>query len=307
MAAKGVRRAIEPASNHHRTSQSSEYTAKATFARRWRSYRRPDGVASPGTDGAKALRGFVDRANNQSRQWQREQFRRTGFATPQAELGHSIVLALRELGYPLTVAQAAGQLGAVATAYNWQGNNRVAQLIGRHKRTVQRARARLEAEGLIRSELLLTGDMLDGQRAPVRHPQVVRDVSALQRLARARDAARHVDPPRSQKRKRRRAGPSAAEVLAPVEPMTAADFAARGEAHPEFASHFAVLAAAAARREAAEAARRAPKDAATIKPGEIDDADRRTAELERQLRERQALQRERDPPLEPPERGPPRR
>lgn len=239
---------------------------------------------SPGLEGAKALRGFVDRANRNSRDWQREQLRRTGFATPQAELGHAITLALREAGYPLTFAHIAGQLGAVATGYNWQGCQRIAQIVGRHKRTVQRARARLEADGLIRSELLLTGDMIDGQRSPVRHPQVVRDVSKLQRLARARESSRRTPaPPRKGKRR-----PSAADMPQPVQAATADDLRALGEAHPEFAAFFGDMAAAAAKKVPPKP----PPNAATIEPGEIDAVERELRELERQ-RERE---RERGPP-----------
>ena len=108
---------------------------------------------SPGVEAAKTLRPVVDRANAQSREWQADQIRRTGFATPQAELGHAIALALRGAGYPHTVAHVGAQLGAVASSYNWQGTARIGQIIGRHKRTVQRARKRLEADGLIVSEL----------------------------------------------------------------------------------------------------------------------------------------------------------
>ena len=255
---------------------------------------------SPGAEGARALAGTLAGATRRSREWQRDQFRRTGYATPQAELGHSIVLTLRELGYPLTVAHVAGQLGAVGTAYNWQGNVRIAALIGRCERTVQRARARLEADGLIRSELLLTGDMIDGQRAPVRHPQVVRDVSRLQRLARARESTRETTAPRKGKRR-----PSAADMPPPTsepaqqERMTPADYLKLGEAHPEYASFLHEMAAAAAKR--------APPNAATIDPDRIDEYDRVTIELERlleQRRERERLERE-ERERGPPERAPP--
>lgn len=246
---------------------------------------------SVGTAGAKALGGIVDRARRQSRDWQRDQIRRTGYATPQAELGHAIAFALRAAGYPLTVAQIGGQLGAVATAYNFQGNVRIGAIVGRHERTVQRARARLEADGLLRSELLLTGDMIDGMRSPVRHPQVVRDVSALQRLARAREHARTQQAPRKRSGGPRR--PSAAEAPAPAPaPMTPDELRALGEAHPEFAVFFGEMARAAAKK------RPPPADAATIKPADIDDVERDIAEQERMMRERERV---RGPP-----RGPPR-
>ena len=241
-----------------------------------------------GVDAARPLRGKREAATERSREWQADQIRRTGFATPQAEVGHAIVLAMRRRGYSVTVAHVAGHLGAVATAYNWQGNTRIAELIGRHKRTVQRARARLEADGFIRSELLLTGDMIDGQRAPVWHPQVVRDVSRLQRLARAREAVR-------EPRKRRRR-PSAAEVPKPADEqeMSVEQMRALADAHPEFAWFW---------NERAEAARgRTPPNAPKAVPPEvIDDADRAIAEAERELREKEARERG------PPERGPPER
>ncbi|HSE01056.1 MAG TPA: hypothetical protein VLB72_10020 [Burkholderiales bacterium] len=246
---------------------------------------------SVGTDATKSLRGVVDRAQQQSRAWQADQLRRTGYATPHPELGHAVTFALREAGYSVTFAHIGGQLAAVSTAYNWQGCARIAAIVGRHKRTVQRARARLEADGLLRSELLLTGDMIDGQRSPVRHPQVVRDVSALQRLARARAAARSTQPARRGKRR-----PSAAHAPQPSPapaPMTAAELRALGEAHPEFAAFFGEMAAAAAKRQPP------PPAAAKIEPGEIDAAERDIAERERQLK----LERER---VRGPPRGPPR-
>ena len=239
---------------------------------------------------------MVEGAKRKSREWQREQLRRTGFATTQAEMGHAIAWALREAGYPLTVAQIGAQLGAVGTAYNYQGNVRIGAIVGRHERTVQRARARLEADGLLRSELLLTGDMLDGMRAPVRHPQVVRDVSALQRLARAREHARPQQPaPRRGKANRR---PSAADAPAPAPapaPMTPDELRALGDAHPEFAAFFGEMAQAAAKRGPPKP----PPDAATIEPGEIDSVERDIAKRERMIE----LERER---VRGPPRGPPR-
>jgi hypothetical protein len=210
-----------------------------------------------------------------------------------------VIRTLLELGYTPTIAQVGGHLAAVSTAYNWQGNARIAAIVGRCKRTVQRARARLELDGLIRSELLLTGDMIQGQRAPVRHPQVVRDVSPLQRLARVRRS--ELAPGR---RKRRRAGPSAAEVSpvpAKQEAVSAEQFARWAAEHPEFASYFGTMAEAAAKREQRKPPPNVP---AEIPPAEIDAWERETARREQELRRRQELEREREPL--PPERGPPR-
>ena len=291
-----MRTRYKPTTNAHRTSQGSEYTANREYASAWRSYRRPDAVVSPGAEGARALAGTLDGATRRAREWQRDQIRRTGYATPQAELGHAIALALRERGYPLTVAHVAGQLGAVGTAYNWQGNARIAGVLGRSKRTVQRARARLEADGLIRSELLLTGDMIDGQRAPVRHPQVVRDVSRLQRLARARDAARETNRPRKGRRRRSAAEVPAPSPLPPTSPATAIDLlamAADPNRSPD-AAFFLLEQARAAWHE-------------RIDPERIAEWERMTAELEQRLeqrRERARLERE-ERERGPPDRAPP--
>lgn len=252
---------------------------------------------SPGNDGAELLRGALDGAKRRSREWQDDQIRSTGFATGHAELGHGVIAVLRQKGYPLTVAHVAGQLAAVGTEYNWQGNARIASIVGRSERTVQRARARLEEDGLLSSYLLLTGDLIAGQRSPVRHPQVVRDVSRLQRLVQVRASERRQAPPRTGQGRRR---PSAVDMPAPApapveqEPMTAADFARLGEAHPEWSVYLADQAVAAAKRQRDP---KPPPNAAHVTPDEIDEWDRVTAELERELR-----QRERDPP----ERGPPK-
>ena len=248
---------------------------------------------SPGVEGTRALRGAVRAAKSRSREWQAEQIRRTGFATDRAELGHEVISAMRHRGYPLTVATVAGHLAAVGTGWNWQGNARIADLVGRSERTVQRARKRLEDDGLISSHLLLTGDMIDGQRSPVRHPQVVRDVSRLQRLVQVRGAIRAA--PHRKKRRR----PSVAEIPTPerVEPVTADVHDDLAAAHPEFASYHAILAAAARRGE--QRVEKLPPNAAHVTPEEIDEWDRVTAEMERELHQRQ-----RSPPTE---RGPPSR
>jgi len=244
------------------------------------------------------LAGMLQGAQRKSREWQREQLRRTGFATSEAEQGHAVTRTLLELGHSPTDAQIGGQLAAVPTAYNWQGNTRIAAIVGRSKRTVQRARLRLEQAGLIRSELLLTGDRIDGQRAPVRHPQVIRDVSALQRLARVR--TEQLSPGR---RKRRKGGPSAAEMPTPArtEQATAETFERLAKEHPELASHFGIMAEQAAKRELA---RKPPAVPPAVPPAEIDAWERETARREAERQRREELEREREPL--PPERGPPR-
>ena len=272
-----------------------------SVASAWRwTYARPPGVTSLGAEGAKVARqvGGV----RQSREWQNEQVRITGFVA-NADMGHAVAHALAEGGYHPTVATVAGHLAAVATPYNWQGNARIAQLIHRSPRTVQRARAVLEGAKLITSHLLLTGDMVEGQRAPVRHPQVIRDVSRLQRLAGARGTAmrqphgRSETTRRGRQRSSQRRQQSAAEVPQ-AERATAAELAdvlahAR-EVAPEFARYVSEIAVAEASRQRQPPA--APCDCPTeIDPIEIDAWDDTTEQLEHRG--------ERDPP----ERGPPLR
>lgn len=99
-----------------------------------------------------------------------------------ADVGHAVYAALLARGWPHSIAKAGAHLAAVGGPYNWQGCPRIASLMGRSTRTVQRARAALELAGLVKSYCLDTGDQLEGMRAPVWRPQVVRDVTALQRL-----------------------------------------------------------------------------------------------------------------------------
>jgi hypothetical protein len=267
-----------------------------SVANAWRwTYARPLDVTSLGALGAGVARQVG--GARRGREWQDEQVRTTGFVA-HADVGHAVTHALTSQGYHLTVAAVAGQLAAVATPYNWQGNARIAQLIHRSERTVQRARAVLEAEKLITSHLLLTGDMVEGQRAPVRHPQVIRDVSRLQRLAGARGTAMRQPQGRSSRPAKRRQQRTAVEV--PQERATAADLADvlahTREAAPEFAQYISVIAAAEASRQRPPAQpAQAPRNCrpAEIDPPDIDAWDATTEELEHR--------RERSPP----ERGPP--
>lgn len=97
-----------------------------------------------------------------------------------------LLALLQGRGYRLNEARWAAHAAAVPTGFNWQGNPRLASILQVSTRTAQRARARLEADGLIRSLLLVPGDQLAGQRTPVRRYLVVRDVERLQRAARRR-------------------------------------------------------------------------------------------------------------------------
>jgi hypothetical protein len=142
---------------------------------------------------------------------QAERIRRTGFAGGHAELGHAVAFELRARGYSASIAAFGGNLCAVGGTWNFQGNPRLAQLIGRSVRSAQRYRAQLEADGLLQSFCLQPGDMIDGQRAPVLRPQVVRDLSKLRALALARLAQR----PRKSPRQRAKQNARAAAVVAP--------------------------------------------------------------------------------------------
>jgi hypothetical protein len=155
-------------------------------------------------------RAAQDRANQEKLK------RETGFPAGCAEVGHKVVYELLRRGYPRCAALLAGHLAAVSGSFNFQGNRRLAFWLKVSERTVRRYRALLERDGWIKSCLLLPGQMVLGQRAPVVRPQVVRDVAKLQRLASVRSAVRSPHK-RSKQRK-----PSAAE-RAPAVPVTAAE------------------------------------------------------------------------------------
>ena len=229
---------------------------------RW-GYVRPPDVSSPGVAARKIIRPGITRQTG--REWQAEQVRRTGFVQ-HAETAHAVVEALLRRGYSRTVATVAGHLAAVGSRYNWQGNRRISELTHWSHRTAQRARAELEAGGFIRSHLLLTGDHVPGQRAPVWHPQVVRDVTRLQRIA-AGQLQRSTPP-------HRREAPKPRPSVATAVPLTADELQELArEVAPEFAVFFQGM---------ADAKRRdPPRDApAEIDPREIDECERAIAELE---------------------------
>lgn len=260
----------------------------------WRSYPRPSDVFVAGIDGAKVSQElFTQRARDKSGREQVQRKRASGFPGHAAELGHRVVWRLRRRGYSHTVAQLAGHLVSVGGPWNFQGNRRLGKWIGRCDRTVRRARARLEADGWIRSFLLLPGDKVSGQRAAVVRPQVVRDVSRLERLAAIAglhsDTARRAShtPPASSPRRS-----TAAEVPPPppAPEATADELEALGRARPEFARFFAELAAA-KRRSVVKPPPNAANPPPT--PTEIDEWDRETERMERAQRE---PERGRDPP-----------
>jgi hypothetical protein len=204
--------------------------------------------------------------------------RRSGFIA-NAEGAHVVQDELLKRGLPHSAAAWAGHAVAVGGRYNFQGNARLSGFMHRSTRTAQRARRLLEELGLIKSFLLLTGDMVPGQRSPVAHPQVVRDVSALQALAISIGAARS---DMARRRKKASARPSVADVPKPATADELQELAAR--AAPEFAAFFHGMAAA----------RRAPPNAPQhVDPREVDEVEREIADLERSR-----------PPAS--ERGPPR-
>lgn len=114
---------------------------------------------------------------------QERNVRSTGFVDNPEE-GHRLLYELRRRRCPRSFALWGAHVAAVRTDRNWQGQPRLARLVGYSLRTCQRARVWFEARGLIRSELLEPGDRLPKQRAPVRRPMVVRYVRELQELGR---------------------------------------------------------------------------------------------------------------------------
>lgn len=252
---------------------------------------------------------------------QAERVTRTGFAGGHAELGHAVAYELRRLGYSPAIAAYGGHLCAVGGAWNFQGNPRLASLVGRCLRSAQRYRAQLEADGLLRSYCLEPGDMIDGQRAPVSRPQVVRDLSQLRALALAR-LARPAPKPHRRSKAQARAAARAAAVIAPprAAPLSAEQLQDVVQHAPEWLRG-AILGTSAGATGAASAAR-APRpcpvavagrngsgrydgqrwsdqrhqqgstDLAELTDAELDDLD---AEL-RELTERRDRERSRPPP-----------
>lgn len=210
-------------------------------------------------------------ARRRSLERQRENVYRTGFPQHE-EIGHAVVWRVRRKGHGRGCAQYAGMLAAVGSRKNWMGNPRLAKLCGISVRQAQRYRRELEDAGLIRSESIEAGDLLEGMRAPAWRAWVCRDVTALQQLAAAALA------PERKPRK-----PSAAEVSHTGETTRAATAEDFGElavrVAPEFASFFHEMAASAAKRERPKKAPAAPlpADAANVDPNELDELDRELA------------------------------
>jgi hypothetical protein len=257
----------------------------------WRRYPRPEGAVYVGTG---AL-GFVDalrgrrsgrhgntNARAAKRQRQRELLRTTGFAGGYAEIGHTVTFELRQEGYHPSVARYGGHLAAVGGRFNFQGNRRVAEQMGKSVRSTQRYRAQLEKDGKIVSGTIEAGEMVEGMDTPARRAHVTRDVSrlralALSKQAQGRNAGAPIPPKPAQPRTP--TGPSAAEVPRTVVPMTAADWERVQASAPEWL-RTALPSDAAPRTPRRPITEPEPPRVPAIDPKEIDQWDRDTEALE---------------------------
>lgn len=246
-----------------------------TTANAWRwKYPRPPDVHSPGVEAATWLRDtLITQRADKSRKDQLRLKRQFGFPGGKPEIGHAVAFELRRQGYSRTTAQLGGHLAAVSGPWNFQGNRRLAFWVGVSERTVRRHRAELEQSGLIGSHLLLPGDQVLGQRCPVIRPQVVRDVTKLQRLANVRAAAR--EPRKGHKERRSSAAEQPPAAAAP----SAEDFAELARRNPEFSAMFQALAA----QRRARDIKPPPNAAPPMTPEEIDAVEREIFEEERRL------------------------
>lgn len=116
--------------------------------------------------------------------------RRTGVPGHAAELAHAVEEELRRRAHIRSTRSYGCHMVSLAAHYFFQGNRRAAKWTGYSERTARRARRRLEDAGLIRSYLVLPGQRVPGMKRAVTRPQVVRDITPLLRLARARSGGR---------------------------------------------------------------------------------------------------------------------
>lgn len=247
----------------------------------WRYYPRPDDAVHVGTAALGFVRGIQRNTNERARKRQRELLRATGFAGGHAELANIVAYELARRKVPPSVASYAAHLCSVGGRYNFQGNPRVSRLMRRSLRSAQRYRAQLEAAGLLRSNTLEAGDMVEGQRAPVSRPQVVRDLSALRAFALG--APRRDDPPAAPapaKRPRPSSGLSAAAVPVPSPALTPDELRTRAAAWLA-ANPLASAAPRTPRRPLTDPPVRVPPDG--LDPQELADWERDTESLERYL------------------------
>lgn len=208
-----------------------------TAAGDWRKYPRPPIVSSPGKVVARMLESLNRATSKNDRERQIRLKMTTGFPGHDAESAHLVVAELLRRGYSRTVATLAGHYVATGGDWNFQGNPRLAGWLHLSERTIRRARLRLERDGWIQSFVLLAGDQVVGQRAPVARLRVVRDVSKLQRLARSRMAVRE---PHKRSTGRRTGSPPAGATRPPSaaerppEPVTAEQMSAIASRAPEW-------------------------------------------------------------------------
>jgi hypothetical protein len=273
------------------------------FAAAWRSYPSPPSdqvqCADRATTRALQTANLSEQSRKRSFEAQVDRARATGFPGPMSEVGHGVVWELRRLGFSRSVANYGGHLASVSSEWNYQGNRRLSRWIGFSDRTARRARAALEARKLIKSHLLLTGEQLVGQKAPVRHPQVVRHVAALQRLAHVRGS---IGLPKRKGRAAANAEAPRAPSVAETESPSADDFDAMALRHPEFAGPLGVLAAARRKGAAKPPVVEQQPVPPAPSPEEIDRWEAETARLERELQRGVELGLfERIDPAKPPE------
>jgi len=209
----------------------------------------------------------------------------TGFPGACSELGHMVVDALLQRGYPRTYALLAGHYVSTGGEWNFQGNPRLAGWIRVSERTIRRARARLERDGWIKSFVLLVGDQVAGQRAPVARVRVVRDVSKLQRLARTRMAAR---APHKRSKEGRGGSPPAAATRPPsaAELVPAEHFDELASRAPEWLRG-SIASIATATRESMKRSEPRREPAPPVPPVELDAIDRELREQDEALGARQ--------------------
>lgn len=228
---------------------------------RWRYERPPEAKA---VVELRPLRG--------SHRWRQQQQREKGFAGSKTELAHEVALALRERGYSIREAWYGGHLVANGGTFNFEGNCRIAKWGKICLRTAQRARLKLERDGLIVSYIVAPGECVPGQARPVRRWQVVRDIRKLLGLVQSK--ARRYTP---------RRGKSPGAAVAHVQPHTPA--AAPSTPAPKFNLHAAVSGWLAGKRETPkpETKRETPSKPAHVDPSEVDQWEQDTERTERGL------------------------
>jgi hypothetical protein len=230
-----------------------------------------------------------------SRERQLELRKRTGFAGDNHERAHEVEWLLLSMGYTRIEAKFAAALVATADEWNWQGMRRLSYWIGNvSMRTLRRARAKLERLGLLQSCLLLPGDMVPGQRAPVRQPMVVRNVTAIvallgERVGRNRGKVQRGRHSRQDPSDRSGGGPSNSSVAHAPAARSADDFEqlAAKHADSEWGEYFVGIAASL--KKGPEVIRRKPepKTVPRYTPEEIEAWERETERLEQLVRERE--------------------